>query len=112
MTTEHRSMGAGEDARLLANVILGSTDYAPHREAAERILAAQPAAGLDVERLATILTARMPDGSYWMNDDGTRFSITHPRNVATMLAHLYETGDVLSGLTPLAALQPASEGEG
>ncbi len=74
------------------------------QERAEK--AEQPAAGLDPDRLTAIIESRMSRDLAWLRDDGTTVDRFNPEQVGWALAHLYQTGDVVSGLPPLPA-QPA-----
>ena len=67
----------------------------------------QPASepSLDVDRLTAIIESRMSRDLAWLRDDGKTVDRFTPEQVAWGIAHLYDTGDVVSGLPSLT--QPA-----
>jgi hypothetical protein len=54
------------------------------------------------DRLTAIIEARMSRDLAWLQDDGETVIRLNPEEVAYHITHLYLTGDVVSGLLPLA----------
>lgn len=54
------------------------------------------------DRLTAIIESRMSRELAWLDDDGQTVTMQGPEFIAAALLHLVETGDVVSGLRPLA----------
>jgi len=68
---------------------------------------------LDPDRLTAVIESRMSAQLAFLADDGKTVDMLGPEQVAWALVHLYRTGDIVSGLPPLAAhATPAEEEEG
>lgn len=58
---------------------------------------------LDPDRLTAIIKSRMSRDLAWLGDDGVTVNRrSTPEQVGWAIAHLYATGDVVSGLPPLS----------
>jgi anaerobic glycerol-3-phosphate dehydrogenase len=53
------------------------------------------------DRLTAVIESRMSSDLAWLRDDGKTVDRFTPEQVGWAIAHLYLTGDVVSGLPPL-----------
>lgn len=72
-------------------------------EAEARDLARHDALPPMGDRLTAIIESRMSQELAWLRDDGKTVEMWDPEHIGWGLAHLYLTGDVVSGLPPLEA---------